>query len=172
MNILEEVMKSKRKPKELVIFLAERVKSDKRLFGQLVEGLRNGSDVQKGICSEVMEYVTKDHPEFAAPYLDGIIAYINYDAPKVKWETARVVANASQKFPERVAKAVPKLLLNAKDSGTVVRWSAAYALTEIAKHDPKLSMDLVPRFLKIVRKEDNSGVKNVYLKALKQLTKE
>ena len=172
MRILGEVQKSKRKPKELVAFLAEKVRIDEELFGELVDCLKTGTDVQKGICAEVMEYVTKDNPELAGPYLDSIIAYINYDAPKVKWETARVVANVSRRSPESVAKAIPKLLLNTEDTGTVVRWSAAYALTEIAKHNPELSLNLVPRFVKIMKKERNSGVKNVYLKALKLLTKE
>jgi len=171
MSILEELGRPKRKPKELVVFVAEKIKRDENLFGQLVECLRTGSDVQKGICAEVMEYATKDNPELARPYLDSIIAHINYPAPKVKWETARVVANASRGSSESVGKAIPNLLLNTEDAGTVVRWSAAYALTEIAKHNPKLSRNLVPRFMKIAKKERNSGVKNVYLKALKQLTK-
>lgn len=132
---------------------SRKVKRNEKLFEQLVECLRNGSDVQRGICAEVMEYATKDNPQLAVPFLDSIIAYINYDAPKVKWETARVVANASRASSESIAKAIPKLFLNAEDIGTVGRWSAAYALAKIAIHSPKLRANLIPRFMKIVKRE-------------------
>jgi hypothetical protein len=171
MRVIDEIRGSKTKPKELVVFLAENVKKDGKLFAQLVDCLKNGSNVEKGVCAEVMEYVTKDKPELAVPYIDDIVGYINYDAPKVKWETARVVGNVAQRFPEKASKAVPRLLLNTGDGGTVVRWSAAYALTEIAKNNLRLRKKLVPGFLEIVAKEENSGVKNVYLKALKIIGK-
>jgi HEAT repeat protein len=171
MNTLQQISEWEGKPKELVIFLAKEAKRDRKSFLQLNEGLKNGSDVQKGVCAEVMEYVTRTNPELALPYVDSIIEFINYKAPRVKWETSRVIANMSQKYPELASKAVNRLLSNAKDSGTVVRWSAAYALTEIAKGNPKLAKNLLPRFSQILRKEKNSGVKNVYLRALKQLKK-
>jgi len=171
-QILEEIRNWKGKPKELVIFLSEKVKKDKKLFNQLADGLKNGSKVEKGVCAEVMEYVTKDEPEFALPYIDTIIDYIDYDAPRVKWETSRVIGNVTQKFPNKVSKAISKLMLNTKDKGTVVRWSAAYGLTEIAKNNPKSQNELISKFSEIIKKEENNGVKNVYLKALKVIEKE
>jgi hypothetical protein len=36
---VEEIEKSKRRTKELVVLLAEKVRTEKRLLGQLVEGL-------------------------------------------------------------------------------------------------------------------------------------
>lgn len=77
------------------------------------------------------------------------------------------MANVAQKSPDEAAQAIPKLLTNTKDKGTVVRWSAAYALTEIAKNHPASAKKLIPQFEMIVKKEENNGVKNVYLRALK-----
>jgi len=167
MKIIEEIRNWKGKPKELVAFLAKSVKDDKKLFAQLIECLKTGSVVDKGICGEVMKYVTRDNPEFALPYINTIIEYINDEAPKVKWGTAEVMGNVAQRFPEKVSKAVPKLLINTKDSGTVTRWCAAYALTEIAKTNLKLQKELIPKFTEILKREKNNGVRNVYLKALK-----
>jgi len=171
MKIIEEIKNWKGKPKELITFLTKSVKDDKKLFAQLVECLKIGSAVEKGICGEVMKYVTEDNPEFSLPYIDTIIEHINDEVPKVKWETARVVGNVARKFPEKVSKAVPKILSNTKDSGTVTRWCAAYALTEIAKNNLKSRNELLPKILEIVKKEKNNGVKNVYLKALKIIKK-
>jgi len=67
------------------------------------------------------------------------------------------------------------LLKNTTDdkiNTTVIKWCAAYALTEIAKHNPKARIQLLPVFEKIIKKEQNTGVKNVYVKALKVIEKE
>ncbi|MFH0817941.1 MAG: HEAT repeat domain-containing protein [Candidatus Micrarchaeota archaeon] len=169
MGILDEIRGSNKKPKELILFLAEKTKHHPDLFMQLIDGLKIGSKAEKGTCLSVVAHVAKDNPELVIPYLDHITEYINHDAPRVRWEAAEVIANIAQKFPDKVSKTIPNLLLNTTDEGTVVRWSAAYALTEIAKNHPKTQKELVPRFLEIIRKETNSGVKNVYLKALDAL---
>ena len=171
MQILEEIRNWKGKPKELVEFLAENMKKDKKLFSQLVEVLKTGSDVEKGTCADVMKHVSKDNPDIVAPYINDIIEYINYKTPRVKWGVPESIGNISQKFPKEVEKSIPKLLINTKDESTVVRWCTAYALSEIAKNNPKSINELVPKFNEIIKKEKNNGVKNVYLKALKIIKK-
>ena len=91
--------------------------------------------------------------------------------PRVKWGVPESIGNLAQKFPTEVEKAVPKLLVNAKDESTVVRWCAAFALSEIAKNHPKVRKELVPKIEGIIKNEKNNGVKNVYLKALKTIKK-
>ena len=167
MNILGEIRGWKKKPRELVEFLVERVKRNKHLFGELVEGLKNGVDVEKGTCATVMSRVAKSEPEIAEPHVEEIIKFIGYKAPRVKWGTSETIAHIAQKFPERAMKAVPKLLINAKDESTVVRWCAALALSEILMNNEKTRKTLLPKINGIVKKEKNNGVKNVYLKALK-----
>jgi hypothetical protein len=125
----------------------------------------------KGTCAEIMKFVSKDQPEIVAPYIDVLIEYTNYKAPRVKWGVPESIGNLAQKYPEKVEKAIPKLLINTKDKSTIVRWCAAFALTEIAKHNPILQKDLVSKFNVMVNTEQNNGVKNVYLKVLKMLEK-
>lgn len=50
-----------------------------------------------------------------------------------------------------------------------MRWSAAFDLTEIAKSSQDSQKELVPKFNKILKREDNNGVRNIYMKYLKQL---
>jgi hypothetical protein len=171
MKILEEIREWKGKPKELVAFLVKNVKEDKTLFAQLVDCLKTGSEVEKGTCADVIKNVTKDKPEIAAPYVDEMIEYINYKAPRVKWGVPESIGNIAQKFPDKVENAVPNLLINTTDDSTVVRWCAAYALSEIVKSNSKIRGTLVPKIEKIVKNETNNGVKNVYLKALKVIEK-
>jgi hypothetical protein len=170
MQLLNEIRNSNKKPKELVVYLTEEIKKDKNLFVQLIEGLTGGSDVERGTCADLLKHVTKDKPEYALPYLDTIIELITFKLPRVKWGTAEAIANIAQKFPQKAGLAIPNLLVNTKDPSTVVRWCAAYGLTEIAKNDKKLAEKLIPKFKEIVGKEKNNGVKNVYLKTLKVIT--
>jgi hypothetical protein len=100
-----------------------------------------------------------------------LIEYINYKTPRVKWGTSEAIANIAQKFSNKTEKAIPNLIVNTKDASTVVRWCAAFALTEIAKNENNLAKRLVPMFKDFVEKEQNNGVRNVYLKALKIIGK-
>jgi hypothetical protein len=169
MELLDEIRGWKKKPKELILLLSERTKKHPESFVELINGLKTGSKNEKGTCLSVIAQVAKDKPELAISHLDHITEYINHNAPRVRWESAEIIANIAQKFPNKASKTIPKLLLNTRDEGTVVRWSAAYALTEIAKNSKKSAKELVPKFLEIVKKEKNNGVKNVYLKALKDM---
>ncbi len=82
----------------------------------------------------------------------------------MRWEACRIIGNVAQKFPDKVKEAIPKLLENTKDKGTVVRWSAAFALTEIAKSNKKVQTRLVSEFKKILERETNKRVRNMELK--------
>jgi hypothetical protein len=81
-----------------------------------------------------------------ATYVDDLIDFINYKAPRVKWGIQESIRNISKKYQEEAAKAVHILLMNKNDEGTVVRWCAAYALTEIAKSNSGKRVELVPVF--------------------------
>ena len=76
--MLEEIFKSKRKPKEKVTLLAQEINKDKKAFKELMQILKTGSDVEKGTCADVIKHVTKEKPEVALPYIDEIINYVNH----------------------------------------------------------------------------------------------
>ena len=84
----------------------------------------------------------------------------------MKWGVPEAIGNISKKHPEKVVRAIPNILKNAKEDSTVVRWCAAYALTEIAKNNPKTRSELIPIFNEIIGGEKNNGVKKVYVKAM------
>ena len=102
---------------------------------------------------------------------DVLIEYIDYEAPRVKWGCPESLGNLAKKYPDKVEKAIPKLFGNLKDKSTVVRWCAAFALTEIAKYKSKKQKELVATFQNLIKTEQNNGVKNVYVKAMKEIKK-
>ena len=170
--MIKEILNSNRKPKEKVSVSSERIKKDKALFKELMEILRTGSDVEKGTCADIMKHVTVENPETAVPYIDEVIGYINYKAPRVRWGVPESIGNVAKKYPEKVEKAIPFLLKNTvenKENTTVIRWCAAYGLSEIAKTTK--NRELIKKIRDISKKEKNNGVRNVYLKALKEIGK-
>ncbi len=117
-----------------------------------------------------MKHVSKNRPDIIAPYIEDMVRYIDYRVPRVRWGIPEAIGNMAKRFPNEVVKAIPKLLVNTKDDGTVVRWCAAFALSEIVRNNPRVSPELVPKIEETVKNEQNNGVKNVYLKALKTIS--
>jgi HEAT repeat protein len=167
-----EIVKSKNKPKEKTAILSGALKNDNKIINELIAYFPTAPIAERGLCIEAISEITKEDPKFADCCLEFVVAQINDKAPRVKWEAATVVANAAVLFPERVAKAIPALIKNTEDEGTVVRWSAAKGLTEIAKNYPESQKKLLGMFAKIIEVEDNNGVKNIYVKALKAIEKD
>ena len=169
---VQEIISSNLKHKEQVTTMTEMALKEKKALAQLFDVLRTGSDVEKGTAAEVMKFVSKESPDMMVPYIDLLIEYIDYKAPRVRWGCPESLGNIAQKHPDKVEKAIPKLLENLKDKSTVVRWCAAFALTEIAKYNHKKQKELATIFNRLVKTEQNNGVRNVYVKALKEIDKQ
>lgn len=172
MGKIEEILHSNLKPKDKQTKLVETVCNGKIQDKEFIEFFKSASDVDKGICADAMKHISEQKPEILAPYIDILVEYINYKAPRVKWGVPEAIGNLAKKYPDKVIQAIPYLLQNTVENNmntTVIRWCAAYGLSEIAKHNTKAQKELILRIKEIVKKEKNNGVKNVYLKALKDI---
>ena len=169
---VREIMSSDLKHKAQVEAMAELAVHDQKAVAGLFDVLQQGNDVEKGTAAEVMKFVSKADPDLMVPYIDVLIEYIDYKAPRVRWGCPESIGYIARKYPDKVEGAIPKLLGNLKDKSTVVRWCAAFALTEIAKHNHKKQKELAVLFHKLIKTEQNSGVRNVYVKALKEIDRQ
>ena len=172
MKEITDILDSDLKHKEKVAKITDKIINNESLVPNLVKLLQEGSDVQKGTSAEIMKFVSKDKPELLISHLDVLMEYINYKAPRVKWGVPETIGNMAQKYPKEVEKTIPKLLINTEEKSTVIRWCAAFALSEIAKYNTDIQEELVNKFQTFIDKEQNNGVKNVYVKALKIIEKE
>jgi len=170
-SIIKDILLSDKKHKEKVSILTKRIIEDDKLIDDLFDLLKTGNDVEKGTSAEVMKFVSKEKPELMKSYIDTLIEYINYKAPRVKWGAPESIGNLAQIYPKEVEKAIPNLLKNTKEKSTVVRWCAAFALTEIAKYNSNKQGELIPIFDNLIKSEQNNGVKNLYIKTLKAIEK-
>ena len=171
--MLTEILKEKLKPKEKTAMLAEILKSDPKAMAELLDFWNCAKVAEKGTLLSAITLLVSENPSFIGDHLDFVIAQICHKAPRVKWESAEIVGHASKVFQDKVMAAIPAPLENTSFDGTVVRWSAAFALSEIVKNVPASRDQLLPEIEKILEHETNNGVRSLFLKgALKTIAKE
>lgn len=130
----------------------------------------NGLDEKKtGIVLEAMEAVTRNNPGLAdLAWLKFAQEYIASASNSLKREASRVVGNISHLFPDDLEAAIEKLIENAANDGTVIRWSSAYALGRIILLPRYANSGLFDTVTKLCEGEQENGVKNQYLNGLKK----
>jgi len=172
MSAIETILQSTMKPKEKQSALVEALCSSTIEGREFIDFFISASYVDKGSCADAMKHIAERNPEILAPYIDTLVPYINHKAPRVKWGVSEAIGNCAGKYPDKTAVAIPYLMRNTVESEintTVVRWCAAYGLSEIALHCRKARKELFPEIKKLAEKEKNNGVRNIYLKALQNL---
>jgi hypothetical protein len=124
----------------------------------------------KATCIEALEYATKTRPEIAGlGCLEFVSSALQEKTPRIKWEAAKVIGNIAHLFPKNLDKAIGNLLANTEHSGTVVRWSAAFALSEILKLNLKEHTELLPALEVIAEREEKNSIKKIYQAAIRKV---
>lgn len=96
MSIIEEILHSNLKPKEKQTQLVEGICTGKIKGKEFIEFFKYASDNDKGTCADAMKHVSEQKPEILAPYIDLLVGYITYKAPRVKWGVPEALGNLSK----------------------------------------------------------------------------
>jgi hypothetical protein len=156
-------------PKDKTETICQWLLDKKMAAEELVAFAENVIDPSKAICIEALEYATKQHPSICDE--DCFLFLTNAlrsKSPRVKWEAARVIGNTAHLYPQKLDEAIIGLLLNSEHEGTVVRWSAAYALGEILKINSTHQKKLLQAIEAIVLREEKISIRKIYLAAIKK----
>ncbi|HUR97343.1 MAG TPA: HEAT repeat domain-containing protein [Pyrinomonadaceae bacterium] len=160
------------KTKAKVETLGKMLLNEKLTLEDLIKAARGAKDSDKGTCIEAIEFATKSRPELASvACLKFVTQTLSDKASRVKWESARVIGNIAHLHPDKLDKAVCNLLTNTESPGTVVRWSAAFALGQIVQLRTKQNRDLIPAVEAILRREEDNAIKKIYQAALMDAAK-
>jgi hypothetical protein len=170
MNRIAEIFATTTGAKALSDAVAAELVTGKAAVNAWLEFYATATATERGRCLEALEFVTRTAPKLAEPCETVLLAASADKNPTLQREASRVVANTAAVFPEWATSAVPLLLKNTEHEGTVVRWSAALALTEIAKANPATRKKLLPVITKLAETGEG-GVRSIYLRALKALAK-
>jgi hypothetical protein len=129
---------------------------------------KTGKDPIKATCIEAIEFVTQKDPKLLdAAGFNFIVECLGDKAPRIKWESAKVIANTCHLFSAKLDKAIAGLLVNSEHEGTVVRWSAATALGKIVVLKTKHQVELAKTMKAIMDREEKNSIKKIYGESLK-----
>jgi len=121
---------------------------------------------------EAVEEVSNKHlRSLEAAWLQWAEPYISSENNSCRREASRIVGNMAAQYPDLLDDAIERLIKNTSDEGTVIRWAAAYALSRMVVLDRYAKGDLYDRLVAVCDREEDSGVKNQYFKALKKAAK-
>ncbi|WES97591.1 hypothetical protein P2W68_22660 [Chryseobacterium arthrosphaerae] len=170
---IEELFKDKTtKAKEKTEIISQWILDTSLPADELIAFAEKSKDPVKGTCIEAMEYATRQNPNLAD---EAVFAFVTQTltekAPRIKWESAKVIGNTAQLFPDKLDDAIKNLIANTEHEGTVVRWSAAFALGEILKLKTKYNTTLLPALENISEKEEKNSIKKIYLDAIRKTKK-
>ena len=166
----QELLNDKRlKPKEKTETLSQWILDNPKKVDLLIDFSKSSKDPIKATCIESIEFATKSNPEIASlSCLDFVTVSLTEKAPRIKWESAKVIGNIAHLYPDKSDEAIKNLLANSDHSGTVVRWSTAFALGQIIKTKGPRTKDLIPVIESICKREEKNSIKKIYLDALKK----
>jgi HEAT repeat protein len=172
MTIVELLNDKTKKAKEKMITISKWLSDDSMPTDELIAFAEKAKDTEKATCIEAIEYATKLNPKLAD---ESVFAFVTRalteKAPRVKWESARVIGNIAHQFTSKLDEAICNLLENSSYEGTVVRWASAHALGEILKLKTKHNKVLLPAIEALSKSEEVNGIKKKYLDALKKVSK-
>jgi len=158
------------KPKEKTEMLSKWITNNPKEITGIIEFAKKSKDPVKATFIEALEFSTKSDPGIATlAVLKFVSNTLTEKAPRVKWESAKVVGNIAHLFPNELDEAIRNLLVNSEHSGTVVRWSAAFGLGEIIKMKTALNKSLIPAIEAICQHEEKNSIRKIYLAALKKI---
>ena len=170
---LDSVLKDKElKAKSKVEAISKMLLDGELSLAELTTVAKGSKGSEKGTCIEAIQFATSMRPDLASQdCLKFVTDTLLDNAPRVRWESAKVIGNIAHLYPDRLDAAICNLLTNSEFPGTVVRWSAAFALGEIVKLKAAKYGDLVPAVEAILRREEDNAIRKIYQKALKSVAK-
>jgi hypothetical protein len=155
------------KPKEKTEILSKALLEKQLSIEELILFAKDSKETIKASCIEAIENTTRKNPELAGLHcLEFVSKNLSEKAPRIKWESARVIANIAHLFPKNLDPSIIKLLENTSHSGTVVRWSTATALSKIACLPIQNQTDLIAAIKGICQREEKNSIRKIYQQVL------
>ncbi|GAB0155716.1 hypothetical protein CHRYSEOSP005_09780 [Chryseobacterium sp. Alg-005] len=156
------------KNKEKIEILFPAILNGEIFANDLLKFASTAKDPVKASCIEALEFATKTNPALLDKDLfNFVVDSLSEKAPRIKWESAKVIGNTAKHFADHLDNAITKLIENTSHEGTVVRWSAAFALSEILNINEDLTTKLLDPLKGISEKEEKNSIKKIYQKAIK-----
>lgn len=157
------------KPKKRTEALCQMVLDGTVPVGELMAFAIAAKPPVRATCIESLEFGTRQGLTIQVDVLQWILSCLGQNEPRVKWESAKVTGNTIANYPHLISNAVAALLPNTSHEGTVVRWSAPWALGEIVKVNTGIKKELCHTLANIMAQEEKGSISKIYAAAFKKI---
>ena len=111
MTIDELLTEKAIKPKEKTETISKWILDKSLPTDELIAFAEKSKDPAKATCIEAIEYATKQNPKIAdESVLRFVTTTLTAKAPRVKWESAKVIGNIAYLFPTKLDKSIANIL--------------------------------------------------------------
>jgi len=172
MTLPELLSDQTKKAKEKVAIISNWLLAGSLPADELLALAAQAKDADKGTCIEALELATRQNAAIAdEQVLAFVTGTLSGPAPRVKWESAKVIGNIAKLFPAKLKEPIHALLINTKDKSTVVRWAAAFALGEILQLKTGHHKPLLPILEAAESNEQDQAIRKKYQLAIAKAKK-
>lgn len=155
------------KPKEKTELLCNWLLEGKLAPEALLEFASSAKDPAKATCIEALEFALQKNDKLVGDAeFRFVTEALTSTAPRVKWESAKVIARVAAHHQSDLEPAITNLLVNTEHEGTVVRWSAATALGAILLLKTNHNDRLRPALETLRDREEKDSIRKIYAAAL------
>ncbi len=123
--------------------VAAEVLRDGELFPALVDSLRSEDPLLRARGADVLERVTRERPEWLAPYKDFLIQEA---VTATQWQVRRHLAQMLPRLPLKspeVRRVADLMIDYTNDRSGIVKTLAMHALFDLAQLDPRLRSEVL-----------------------------
>lgn len=156
------------KAKEKTSRLAEALLGGKLALEELIAYAAKAKEADIANGMEACAYVTERYPAISSlGLLRFAERHLASKSARLRWESGKVIGHIAHLYPDELEPAIAGLIGNASHDGTVVRWSAAYALSRIFA-SPRYASDgnLRVKLSALLDAEAKESIRKMYAKAL------
>lgn len=158
------------KPSEKTQALNQGLQSGAISINEIIQFAHNSKEPIQATCMEAFEFFTREKPQSVEPEIVSFaLAHLASKAPRLQWESAKVIGNCATIFPDLCEAAIPALIENSESKGTVVRWSAAFAMHQLLLLQRPINNELIPFAQSKLQSEEKNSIRKWYEKALKKV---
>jgi hypothetical protein len=118
------------------------VEQNPSFFHQVIEAFEVDDEVVRMRASDALEKLTRNHPEWIAPYAEAVWNAVGSDLKEVRWHVAQMLPRVAQ-TPASKRRAMDVLTAYISDPSSIVRTCAMQSLADLSVDDANLRRNVV-----------------------------
>jgi hypothetical protein len=127
------------------------VLADPSLFPLVFAGISDRDPLVRMRCSDAVEKITVQHPEYLVPYRERLIQLAGEaEQQEVRWHMAQLLSRIDLSGSERL-RVLKIMAVYLKDTSKIVKTFAMQTLADIAEKDSRLRPEIVEELKRLTR---------------------